>query len=87
MTKPTIALPYVVAMIAVIVTVDVLIFRNDLWGCLLANIGIVLLFAAFYSRFLKARKLLRLSRLRNRVAIATHLYGFVCGLAHLIIWK
>jgi type IV secretory pathway VirB2 component (pilin) len=44
---------YVVAMIAVIVTVDVLIFRNHFWERLMVNIGIVLVFAAFYMRFLK----------------------------------
>jgi len=48
-----IALPYVIAMIAVIVTVDILIFRNLFWERLVVNIGIVLVFAAFYLRFLK----------------------------------
>ena len=48
-----IAVPYVVVMIAVIVTVDVLIFRHHFWGRLTVNIGIVLVFAAFYLRFLK----------------------------------
>lgn len=42
-----------VAMIAVIVTVDVLIFKNHFWERLMVNIGIVLVFAAFYLRFLK----------------------------------
>ena len=54
MTRPMIAVPYVVAMIAVIVTVDALIFRNHFWERLMVNIGIVLVFAAFYLRFLKA---------------------------------
>jgi len=40
-----------VAMIAVIVTVDALIFRNHFWERLMVNIGIVLVFAAFYLRF------------------------------------
>ena len=53
MARPMIALPYVVAMIAVIVTVDALIFRNQFWERLMVNIGIVLVFAAFYLRFLK----------------------------------
>jgi hypothetical protein len=48
-----IAPPYVVAMIAVIVTVDVLTFRNHFWERLMVNIGIVLVFAALYLRFLK----------------------------------
>ncbi|HXU98901.1 MAG TPA: hypothetical protein VG166_00205 [Caulobacteraceae bacterium] len=44
---------YVAAMIALIVGVDVAIFRNQFWARLLANVGIVLVFAAFYLRFLK----------------------------------
>jgi hypothetical protein len=47
-----IAVPYVVAMIAVIVAVDALIFRNHFWERLMVNIGIVLVFGAFYLRFL-----------------------------------
>jgi membrane protein implicated in regulation of membrane protease activity len=43
----------VVAMAAVIVGVDVLFFRNRFWERLTVNIGIVLLFAAFYWRFLR----------------------------------
>jgi hypothetical protein len=53
MTKPMIAVPYVVAMIAVIVTVDILIFRNHLWERLMANIGIILVFLSFYLRFFR----------------------------------
>lgn len=52
MARPTIAVPYLIAMIALIITVDVLIFRNHFWGRLMVNIGIVLVFAAFYLRFL-----------------------------------
>jgi uncharacterized membrane protein len=44
---------YVMAMAAVIISVDVLFFRNQFWERLLANIGIVLVFAAFYLRFLR----------------------------------
>jgi hypothetical protein len=44
---------YVVAMAAVIVGVDLLFFRNLFWGRLTSNIGIVLVFAAFYLRFLR----------------------------------
>jgi type IV secretory pathway VirB2 component (pilin) len=44
---------YVVAMIAIIVGVDIAFFRNRFWERLLVNIGIVLVFAAFYLRFLK----------------------------------
>jgi uncharacterized membrane protein len=53
MARPMIAVLYVVAMIAVIVTVDALIFRNHFWERLMVNVGIVLVFVAFYLRFLK----------------------------------
>ena len=53
MARPMIVVPYVVAMIAVIVTVDALIFRNHFWERLMVNTGIVLVFAGFYLRFLK----------------------------------
>jgi hypothetical protein len=43
---------YAVAMIAVIVGVDVVFFRNRFWERLMVNIGIVLVFGAFYLRFL-----------------------------------
>ncbi|HEY2746944.1 MAG TPA: hypothetical protein VGL86_20115 [Polyangia bacterium] len=48
---------YVVAMIAVVVAVDLLFFRNRFWQRLMANVGIVLVFAAFFSRFLQRRYL------------------------------
>lgn len=41
----------VVAMAAVIVAVDVLFFRHHLWPRLMVNVGVVLVFAAFYLRF------------------------------------
>jgi preprotein translocase subunit SecE len=44
---------YVVAMAAVIVGVDFVFFRNRFLERLTANIGIVLVFAAFYLRFLR----------------------------------
>jgi hypothetical protein len=46
---------YVLAMIVVIVGVDFAFFRNRFWERLMANAGIVLVFAAFYLRFLKHR--------------------------------
>jgi hypothetical protein len=46
---------YVVAMAAVIVGVDFAFFRNRFWERLTVNIGIVLVFAAFYLRFLRRR--------------------------------
>ena len=50
MTSPMILAVYVVALIAVVVGVDVLFFRDQFWERLIANIGIVLVFAAFYLR-------------------------------------
>jgi hypothetical protein len=44
---------YVVVMAATIVGVDFMFFRNRCWERLAVNIGIVLVFAAFYFRFLR----------------------------------
>ena len=44
---------YVFALIAVVVSVDILFFRHHVWERLSVNVGIVLVFAAFYLRFLK----------------------------------
>jgi hypothetical protein len=53
MSRQAIIVLYVVAMVAVIVGVDFAFFRNRFWERLMANIGIVLLFGAFYLRFLQ----------------------------------
>jgi hypothetical protein len=45
---------YVAAMVAVIVGVDFAFFRNRFWERLIVNIGIVLVFGAFYLRFLRS---------------------------------
>jgi predicted cobalt transporter CbtA len=52
-TRQVAVLFYVVAMAATIVGVDLVFFRNRLWERLAVNIGIVLVFAAFYFRFLR----------------------------------
>ena len=44
---------YVLALVAVVVGVDVLFFRNQFWERLMVNVGIVLVFAAFYLTYLK----------------------------------
>jgi hypothetical protein len=44
---------YIVVLIAVVVSVDLLFFKNHFWERLIVNVGIVLVFAAFYLRFLK----------------------------------
>jgi len=46
---------YILVLIAVVVGVDLLFFENRFWERLIANIGIVLVFAAFYLRFLTNR--------------------------------
>jgi hypothetical protein len=43
---------YVLALVAVVVGVDVSFFRNRFWERLMVNVGIVLVFGAFYLRFL-----------------------------------
>ena len=44
---------YMLALVAVVVGVDVLFFKHHFWERLIVNVGIVLVFAAFYLRFLK----------------------------------
>jgi hypothetical protein len=44
---------YVVVMVAVIVGLDIAFFRDRFWERLAANVGVVLLFVAFYFRFAK----------------------------------
>lgn len=48
---------YVLAMVALVVGVDILFLRHQLWVRLAVNVGIVLVFAAFYLRFLGGRLL------------------------------
>jgi hypothetical protein len=53
MRSPAISVLYGLAMVAVVVGVDVLFFRDKtwFWERLAANVGIVLVFGAFYFRF------------------------------------
>lgn len=48
MNKNLINLIYVLAMIATVVIIDILFFRNQFWARLLSNIGIILIYIAFY---------------------------------------
>lgn len=50
--RPMILL-YVLSIVAVVVLVDVLFFSHHFWERLMANVGIVLVFAAFALRFLR----------------------------------
>ncbi len=52
MSKGMVVALFILAMIAVIVIVDLLFFRHYFWERLVVNIGIVMVFTAFYFRFL-----------------------------------
>jgi len=53
MSSKAVAVLYALVMVGVVVGVDVLFFQHRFWERLAVNIGIVLVFAAFYFRFLK----------------------------------
>jgi hypothetical protein len=53
MGKHTGVVLYVLALVTVVAGVDVLFFRHRLLERLMVNVGIVLVFAAFYLRLLK----------------------------------
>ena len=53
MERHATTLLFAVLLVAAIVAVDVLFFRNRFWPRLMVNIGLVLVFGAFYFRFLK----------------------------------
>jgi membrane protein implicated in regulation of membrane protease activity len=46
---------YVLAMVAIIVSVDVLFLSHHFWERLIVNVGIVVVFVTFYMTFLKRR--------------------------------
>ncbi|MDR3521233.1 MAG: hypothetical protein P4L54_06410 [Acidocella sp.] len=53
MGRQVVIVLYVMAMAAVIIGVDIAFFRHRIWERLMVNIGLVLVFGAFYLRFLK----------------------------------
>jgi type IV secretory pathway VirB2 component (pilin) len=53
MGRTAVVVLYALALVAVVVGVDILFFRHQFWERLLVNVGIVLVFGAFYLRFLK----------------------------------
>jgi len=55
MNKNVINVIYVLAMVATVVIVDVLFFRHRFWGRLMVNIGIILIYVAFYLAFINRR--------------------------------
>ena len=44
---------YVLAMVATVVGADILFLRHNFWARLIINVGIVVVFVAFYFRYLK----------------------------------
>jgi hypothetical protein len=53
MSKEASIVVYVLALVTVVVGVDVLFFRHRFGERLMVNVGIVLVFTAFYLRFFK----------------------------------
>lgn len=51
MSRQMVSILYAAAMVVLIVGVDFVFFRNRFWERLMANVGIVLVFGAFYLRF------------------------------------
>lgn len=55
MSKSAINVIYLLAMVVTVVIVDILFFRHRFRERLIVNIGIVLIYVAFYFAFLKNR--------------------------------
>jgi hypothetical protein len=53
MRRPAAVVLYVLALVAVVVSVDILFFRHHFWDRLIVHVGIVVVSAAFYLRFPK----------------------------------
>jgi hypothetical protein len=54
MGKTTINIIYILVMVTSVVAVDILFFRHHFWERLMSNIGIILIYAAFYLAFIKS---------------------------------
>lgn len=53
MPRQVVVVLCVLALVAAVVGVDILFFRHQFWERLMVNVGLVLVFGAFYLRFLK----------------------------------
>ena len=53
MGRQAVVVLYALVLVAVVVGADILFFRHHFWPRLIVNVGIVLVFLAFYLRFLK----------------------------------
>jgi hypothetical protein len=51
--RSAIAVLYVLAMVVVVIAVDIVFFKSQAWPRLIVNVGIILVFVAFYLRFLR----------------------------------
>jgi hypothetical protein len=51
--RQTAGVLFALVMMAAVVGVDVLFFRHHVWLRLLVNVGLVVVFATFYYRFVK----------------------------------
>lgn len=52
MGRTAVVVLYVLALVVVVVSVDILFFRHHFGERLAANVGVVLVFGAFYFRFM-----------------------------------
>lgn len=52
MSRQVVGILYAVVMVALIIGVDFAFFRNQFWERLMVNAGIILVFGAFYLRFI-----------------------------------
>lgn len=55
MDKNTINIIYVLAMVSTVVVLDILFFRHKFWERLTVNIGVILVYVAFYFAIIKNR--------------------------------
>jgi len=55
MGKNAMIIIYILAMVATVVILDIVLFRHRFRERLMANIGIILIYGAFYLAFLKNR--------------------------------
>lgn len=52
--RPVGSVLYILLMVAAVIVVDVVFFRDHVWERLMVNVGIVLVFGAVYLRFFRS---------------------------------
>jgi len=55
MNKNILVMIYIIAMVVTVTTIDIVFFRHRFWERLFANIGIIMIYVAFYLAFVKNR--------------------------------